>query len=104
MPDAMVTARMSQSKKNAGNEILRELGYSASQAINELYDRVLETHAWPLALTKKSPISSQDLSDALAFVDGISRVSPDDFADMDGSEAKQRRLIEKGRATKKDFE
>ena len=104
MPDAMVTARMSQSKKNAGNEILRELGYSASQAINELYDRVLETHAWPLAPSKKAPINLRDLNDALAFVDGIARVSPDDFIDMSDDEAKQRRLIGKGRASKEDFE
>lgn len=104
MPDAMVTARMSQSKKNAGNEILRELGYSASQAINELYDRVLETHAWPLAPSKKASINLRDLNDALAFVDGIARVSPDDFIDMSDDEAKQRRLIGKGRASKEDFE
>ncbi len=104
MPDAMVTARMSQSKKNAGNEILRELGYSASQAINELYDRVLETHAWPLESSKKAPINPQKLGEALAFIDGIARVSPNDFVDMSVNEAKQRRLIEKGRATKKDFE
>ncbi len=103
MPDAMVTARMPQSKKDAGNEILHELGYSASQAINELYDRILETRAWPLAASKKAHVSSQDLDGALAFVDGISRVSPADFVEMTSDEAKQRRLMGKGRAAKEDF-
>ncbi len=104
MPDAMVTARMSQSKKNAGNKILQELGYNASQAINELYDRILETHAWPLAPSKKEAVDPSDLAEALAFVDGIARVPSSEFVDMSPEEAKRRRVIEKGRASKEDFE
>ena len=104
MADAMVTARMPQSKKDAGNEVLRQLGYTASQAINELYDRVLETRSWPLARSEMGAVDSQRLAGALSFIDGISRVSADDFVDLDFDDAKRRRLIAKGRASEEDFE
>ena len=103
MTDAMVTARMPLSKKKAGNEILHELGYSASQAINELYDRLLETRSWPLASKGTGPVDAASLAEALSFVDSIARVSPDDFIDMDFDEAKRRRLIAKGRATEAEL-
>ena len=41
MADAMVTARMSQEKKEAGNRVLEQLGTNASQVVNRLYDYVL---------------------------------------------------------------
>ena len=104
MADAMVTARMPQSKKEAGNEVLRKLGYTASKAINELYDRVLETQSWPLARAEMSAVDPQRLAEALSFVDGIARVSADDFVDFDFDEAKRRRLVAKGRALEADFE
>ena len=40
MADAMVTARMSSEKKEAGNRILEQMGTNASQAVNRLYDYV----------------------------------------------------------------
>lgn len=104
MADAMVTARMPQSKKDAGNEVLRALGYTASQAINELYDRVLETQSWPLARSEMGAVDSQRLAEALSFVDGIARVDASDNVDFDFDEAKRMRLIAKGRATEADFE
>ena len=36
MADAMVTARMSQEKKEAGNRVLEQLGTNASQVVNRL--------------------------------------------------------------------
>jgi antitoxin component of RelBE/YafQ-DinJ toxin-antitoxin module len=104
MTDAMVTARMPQSKKDAGNLVLRKLGLNASQAVNELYDYLLETHTWPLATQKKSEINAAQLTDALAFVDSIARVPKDSFIDLDYDQAKKQRLIEKGRATESDFQ
>ena len=103
MADAMVTARMPQSKKDAGNKILRELGLNASLAVNELYDYILETHTWPLAAKKTNEINALQLADALAFVDNIARVPKDSFIDIDYDQAKRQRLIEKGRATESDF-
>ena len=104
MADAMVTARMPQSKKDAGNEVLRTLGYTASQAINELYDHVIETQSWPLARVEMGTVDSQRLAEALSFVDGIARVDAGDCVDLDFDDAKRRRLIAKGRASEEDFE
>ena len=104
MADAMVTARMPQSKKDAGNEALRKIGYTASQAINELYDAVIETRSWPLSRQKMGEVDAGRLAEALAFIDGIARVDAADFQDMSSDEAKRRRLIAKGRATEEDFE
>ena len=42
MTYAMVTARMTQEKKEAGNRILERLGTNPSQAVNRLYDYLLE--------------------------------------------------------------
>ena len=47
MADAMVTARMSQEKKEAGNRVLEQLGTNASQVVNRLYDYVLENKKLP---------------------------------------------------------
>lgn len=38
----MVTGRMTPQKKEAGNVILKRAGLNASQAINRLYDRLVE--------------------------------------------------------------
>ena len=103
MADAMVTARMPQSKKNAGNKILEELGYTASSAINALYDRIIETHEWPLAESRSSSVDPSKLKEALAYVDGISRLSSSEAPPMSFDEAKRQRLLAKGRATEADF-
>ena len=42
MDDAMVTGRISAEKKAAGNAVLERAGLTASQAINLLYDRLIE--------------------------------------------------------------
>ena len=42
METAMVTGRMTPQKKEAGNAILKRAGLNASQAINRLYDRLIE--------------------------------------------------------------
>ena len=42
MDDSMVTARMLEKKKREGARILSREGLSASQAINLMYDRMIE--------------------------------------------------------------
>ena len=42
MDEAMVTGRMSVEKKTAGAEVLARAGMNASQAVNMLYDRLVE--------------------------------------------------------------
>ena len=103
MGNAMVTARMSQSKKDAGNKVLESLGYSASRAINELYDCILETGALPFtAKTYQAPAKEQ-IALALAFVDSIAIVEPDEFDALDARELKKHKLIAKGHAAQGDF-
>ena len=42
MDDAMVTARMAAEKKRRGASVLTRDGLSASQAINLMYDRLID--------------------------------------------------------------
>ena len=74
MADAMVTARMSQEKKEAGNRVLEQLGTNASQVVNRLYDYVLES------IPRK-----------------------DRFSTMTDDEIRRERLVSRGLATSKDF-
>ena len=46
--DAMVTARMPQGKKESAVAVLKELGLTASQAINEFFDLIIATGKLPL--------------------------------------------------------
>jgi antitoxin component of RelBE/YafQ-DinJ toxin-antitoxin module len=104
MDTAMVTARMSRSKKDAGNRILADMGYTASKAINELYDHVLETGSLPFAKARPTtPPDSARLRQALAFVDSIAIIEPSAFDLQDRDELKKAKLIAKGRASEEDF-
>ena len=105
MDAAMVTARMPRSKKDAGNKVLGDLGYTASRAINELYDFVLETGSLPFHSTReKGTPDREQLQHALAFVDSIAIVEPSEFDALDADELKRRKLVGKGRADEGDFE
>ena len=103
MADAMVTARMTRSKKEAGAEVLESLGMSASQAINALYDSLIEQRAWPLERISCTCVDACELDAALSFVDSIAQVDSTHFEDMDMKEARRRRLLVKGRAEEVDF-
>ena len=104
MPDAMVTARMSQAKKDAGAAALKQLGVSASSAINQLYDYLIEKQNLPFdAHEQKEALSKEELAAALAFVDSIPQVESDEFDTLRADAIKQRKLIAKGYATAEDF-
>ena len=94
MQDAMVTARMQPSKKEAGNRVLESLGCSASQAINELYDYLL-THKslpWAESQTRASGLDEQRLKKAMEWVDGLQVSISPTFAAMSTKDAKKHRL------------
>ena len=102
MADAMVTARMPQSKKEAGGRILESLGTTASGAINDLYDYVISKRELPFeAKTKTAVLTKEDLAKALAWVDGIAQVEPGELSGMSLKEAKRHRLVSQGRLTEK---
>ena len=98
MADAMVTARMSQEKKEAGNRILEQMGTNASQAVNRLYDYVIEKRELPFPERKKRRrYTQEEIAEAIAWVDGLSQKrTAGRFSDMTVKEAKRERLIAKG--------
>lgn len=89
--DAMVTGRMSASKKERGNRVLSELGTNASKAINELYDYVIEHRALPFSTDQ--PDKSELLRTATSLVDAIPKVQLDErHAQMSVKDARRERL------------
>ena len=98
MADAMVTARMSSEKKEAGNRILEQMGTNASQAVNRLYDYVIEKRELPFPERKKRRrYTQEEIAEAIAWVDGLSQKrTTGRFSDMTVKEAKRERLIAKG--------
>lgn len=102
MADAMVTARMSAEKKEAGNRMLERLGTNASQAVNRLYDYVLEKKQLPFPEQhERRKHTQEEIAQAIAWVDSIPR--RDRFSTMTDDEIRRERLISRGLATSKDF-
>ena len=97
MADAMVTARMPQSKKEAGGRILEELGTSASAAINGLYDYVISKRALPFGDHAAYTVPTrEEIVEALAWVEGISEAEPGELSGLSLKEAKRHKLTSKG--------
>ena len=102
MADAMVTARMSAEKKEAGNRMLEQVGTNASQAVNRLYDYVLEKKQLPVPEQQgRRKYTQEEIAQAIAWVDSIPR--RDRFSTMTDDEIRRERLISRGLATSKDF-
>lgn len=102
MSDAMVTARMSAEKKEAGNRILEQLGTNASQAVNRLYDYVLEKKELPFPeQQERRKYTQEEIARAIAWVDSIPR--KDRFSTMTDDEIRRERLVSRGLATRGDF-
>lgn len=98
MADAMVTARMSQEKKEAGNRVFEQLGTNASQVVNCLYDYAIEKKMLPFSTNKQHRgYTKEDLAAAKAWVDGITRLPENNrFAYMTDKEIKMERLRSRG--------
>ncbi|MBX9032991.1 type II toxin-antitoxin system RelB/DinJ family antitoxin [Gordonibacter massiliensis (ex Traore et al. 2017)] len=102
MSDAMVTARMSAEKKEAGNRVLEQLGTNASQAVNRLYDYVLEKKELPFPeQQERRKYTQEEIARAIAWVDSIPR--KDRFSTMTDDEIRRERLASRGLATRGDF-
>lgn len=97
MADAMVTGRMPEEKKADGVRILQREGLSASQAINLMFDKVIEGQS---AAFLAAPSSDRRAawSAAAAFVDSIPKKRMTRFDDMSRAEAKMERLRARGLA------
>lgn len=98
MADAMVTARMSSEKKEAGNRMLEQLGTNPSQAVNRLYDYVLEKKELPFPEQReRRRYTPEEIAEAIAWVDSIPRLPANNrFADMTDDEIRYERLRSRG--------
>lgn len=97
MDDSMVTARMAASKKRQGASILAQEGMSASQAINLMYDRLVdEGGAGFLLPGDERPRDDARWAAAARFVDSLSSPLGTRFDDMTKAEVRQHRLRAKG--------
>ncbi len=90
MTDVMVTARMTKAKKDAGNKVLEALGANASQAINQMYDYLIEERRLPFGDRSLSRPSAAQVEDALAFIDDIPITNA--FSAMSDSAIKAKKL------------
>ncbi len=96
MEDAMVTGRMSAEKKAAGNAVLEKAGFNASQAINALYDRLVETKSVDFLFDRH--VSPQQWKAAAKVVDSIASPVPihTRFDDMTRGQIKLERAKSRG--------
>lgn len=96
MDDAMVTGRMSAEKKAAGNRVLERQGLNASQAVNLLYDQLVETQDTSFLEDARPSMHQWKL--AAEYVDSISakEYTPTPFDDMTRGEIKLARAKARG--------
>ncbi len=97
MEDSMVTARMLAEKKRQGASILSREGLSASQAINLMYDKVIEEGGVSFLLSDDVRLRDEEKWAAAArFVDSLSTKNSSRLDDMTKAEARRERLRSKG--------
>ncbi|GAA6488478.1 MULTISPECIES: type II toxin-antitoxin system RelB/DinJ family antitoxin [Gordonibacter] len=97
MDDSMVTARMAAEKKRRGASILSEEGLSASQAINLMYDKLIEEGgAAFLCDGEARRDDGERWAAAACFVDSLSSKCSSRFDDMSKAEVRQERLRSRG--------
>ena len=90
MADAMVTGRMPAAKKDAGNRVLESLGLNASQAINQMYDFLIDEKRLPFAREKRKPLDAKRIQEARNFVRTIPRKNR--FSSMTDQQIKEEKL------------
>ena len=94
MDDSMVTARMLDEKKRKGARILAREGLSASQAINLMYDKMIE--AGFLRADSSRIGDEAKWAAASRFVDSLSSKRASRFDDMTKAEVRMERLRSRG--------
>lgn len=96
MADAMVTGRMPEQKKQRGMRALQRSGLNISQAVNLMFDRLIEEGNADFLLQDDPKPASEQWASAASFVDSLSRKHPTRFDDMTKAEIKLERLAAKG--------
>lgn len=99
MDDSMVTGRMLATKKQEGARVLQQAGLNASQAINLMYDRLVEEGSAEFLLPNISfQLDDSKWAAAASFVDSLSSTRKSRFDEMSKAEIKQERLRAKNQA------
>ena len=97
MDDSMVTARMLDEKKRKGARIPAREGLSASQAINLMYDKMIEEGEAGFLRADSSRIGDEaKWAAASRFVDSLSSKRASRFDDMTKAEVRMERLRSRG--------
>ncbi|MBQ9003294.1 MAG: RelB/DinJ family addiction module antitoxin [Eggerthellaceae bacterium] len=97
MGDAMVTARMPQAKKEAGNRVLSQIGCSTSQFINSAYDYLIQHGASPFNEEKGGARATREsIAEALERVEAMCLPASNRFATMSDDEIRRERLARQG--------
>lgn len=96
MAEAMVTGRMPAEKKARGARILRRSGLNASQAINLLYDRIIEDGNADALTQGRASDNAATLQRAAQFVDSLSEKRTSRFDSMTDAEIRCERLRTRG--------
>lgn len=104
MTDAMIAARMPPEKKDAGRRALERLGTNASHAINALYDYVVECKELPFPERARMAYTQEEITQAIAWSDGLAVKHASKFSNMMLKEAKQERLTARGLMNSRDTE
>ena len=70
---------MSSEKKEAGNRILEQMGTNASQAVNRLYDYVIEKRELPFFdREERRHYTQEEIAEAIAWSTAFPRKGPRD--------------------------
>lgn len=96
MSDVMVTGRMPEEKKSRATRILHREGFSASQAINLLFDRVIDQGSADFLRQKTEMPDDLRWRQAADFVDALSEKRASRFDDMSKAEIRVERLRARG--------
>lgn len=96
MSDSMVTGRMPEQKKQRGMRALQRSGLNASQAVNLMFDRLIEEGNADFLLRDDLRPATERWASAASFVDGLSCKCATRFDAMTKAEIKLDRLASKG--------
>lgn len=96
MSDVMVTGRMAERKKQQGLRVLQRGGLNASQAVNLMFDRLIEEGSADFLLQDEARPGDERWASAAAFVDSLSQPRSTRFDAMSKADIKRDRLAAKG--------
>ncbi len=90
MGEAMVTGRMAPGKKRRGGLVLQREGLTASQAINRMYDKLIENGDASFLTGIVAAEDEAAWDNAVEFVDSFSESASDGASDADDERAPRR--------------